>query len=376
MIKGIKQDELVFNKIAMNPNHFYPPGYQSPEDWPIPFILQEVNNLMSTSCMSLVGLGGNPINIEVPLIAGMNIPHQFKLNTKGCTLCQDTMLHRPNDPKCYSPSKQISLCTEISHIADPENMSRYSAVLIGVVKESWGHTPRTTEHNVLNISDRRIQTSYSNGTVGRAPAVLKKGELPISCNNSYFGHVRAMLEHLKFQSIKLIFLEFYPYWDTSDEDDMTNMVNGYLHELLEIKKTYQFTFVILLPCPKATATSDPAAYMTSLANTRKLSNIFMCYATKFCVAAIPTEGLMFTVPFSNSRSFYTYMGDKEPLINGIGTHSREYHRRAGLLFEAVICGYEKGTRDYREKINANYRPPNLEEDEDLELHTDTEDDMG
>jgi hypothetical protein len=164
--------------------------------------------------------------------------------------------------------------------------------------------------------------------------------------------------------------------ETSDYDDMVNMCNGYIYELLDIKKNYDFTFVVLLPCPKISPTADTATYMTSLANTRKLSNIFMCYAAKFLIAAIPVEGLMYSVPLSNSRSFYTYAGEREPLINGTGTHSREYHRRAGLLFTAIIKGYRKGILDYQNKVNAFYRPPYLEEDEDLEMSSDTEGDIG
>ncbi len=297
----------------------------------------------------------NPINSEVPWPTVMK--HAFRKFVNGhCPKCRDTVKHHPDDPNCFIRANHMSNSDFVFLYDSMEHLKSFDATLIGHESEGWGTTPimlkdekTNRSFKVLNVSDKRANAKYTTGTVGTTQVLLKKGCEPKPVFTNYFRHVKRMLDKMRRNIRQPIFIEFFNTYETSDPEDFNNMAIGWLAEYQTLTKMYPYYSIVLTPYPKLQGLTNIGTFIEEQTRTRLLNNIFATYATKMGVCLLPTEGYFYSVPMNDNHSKWIWCKDREePMRSNNSTCSREFHRRAGLLFNVAISHYHT-KRKYHER---------------------------
>jgi hypothetical protein len=157
------------------------------------------------------------------------------------------------------------------------------------------------------------------------------------------------------------------------------MAIGWLAEFQTLTKMYPYYFIVLTPYPKVQGLTNIGTFIEEQTRTRLLNNIFAAYATKMGVCLLPTEGYLYSVPMNDNHSQWIWCKDREePMRNNNSTPTREFYRRAGMLFHIAISHYKyhENAKKQLEKmrgvqlIERTLKDPNS----DFEIETDYSDD--
>jgi hypothetical protein len=352
-------------------------------------ILRAIHQFLLKHCSYNDTPPRNPINSEVPWPTAMK--HAFGKFVNGhCQKCRDTVMHPTDDPNCFIRANHMSNADFVFLYDSMENMKSFDATLIGHEAEGWGTTPimpkdETTNRsfNILNASDKRANAKYTTGTVGTTPVLLRKGCEPKPVFTNYFTHIKRMLDKMRRNIRQPIFIEFYSTYETSDPEDFNNMAIGWLAEFQTLTKMYPYYFIVLTPYPKIQGLTNIGTFIEEQTRTRLLNNIFAAYATKMGVCLLPTEGYLYSVPMNDNHSQWIWCKDREePMRNNNSTPTREFYRRAGMLFHIAISHYHtmhkyhENAKKQLEKmrgvqlIERTLKDPNS----DFEIETDYSDD--
>ena len=268
-----------------------------------------------------------------------------------CAYCKDDLDHRSNTLDCINANTSTPVAYRLKkQLLTESSIRQAKIILIGVLTRCFGRALNSTL-SILNLSDTRKRVSYAYYYSLGQKSVLNEKRAKITIFSNYFMHLRQTFSLLPKGLTNPILIEFLLNHTDGTSENIYLQVTGFLSQLLELRKQYKFTIIVLGPIVKGTAKISYEHYLRIYRINHVATKILVYLGMKFLIPVMSMEGLITSQLRNNESSNWTHLpGSKvEPLFNKNGSVTREFVHR----WSKVLNKLENATSEVNAEVTAH-----------------------